>query len=596
MENSKYYKGIAEQMIDEDRERDLAYINYEAMDRCEWDLPPQVNALTWIRKVVSTDPHDALSAGARVLSSLDDRLTIMPLSTNLENKQMANDWERNLRWQMMSANRRRQGKVQRDVARSALTYDEVIAQVVDLDYQIEGMKMFGGNTKRMEIARRYGRFIINTFNPRHVHVRYSSAMPEAVLLCQKRKARSVMADWGDLAKKLKRVAEEDGMVEYYDYMDYDVRYVWVEGGSEECEIVKPSEHGIPFLPWVAVIGGNTLEDDGKHKRQPLLYSVYQSGQWDTQNVVKSLYTSEVIAHASAPRAKEEGANPDSTEFDYGDPGRHAKVPPGNTYTPLDPPGIDQALLEIDERHAAAIDKSTVSRILVSGDVPSGTAYSTLNLATQTALGALKPAKELAEKALAEIYTQMLLWVEHSGKDLVAWGSAKDDKGMQYIVRSEDIDPSGLYLSVTLTPDAPTDRMQKINAAIMAKQLGMSNETALEELGVTDPLSEIQQSYIEQLQQAMMANVIQSMQMELQNAQQMQMQAQQMQMQSQAMQEQEAQAMVNQGMAPGMPGVEGQGFNPAMGGMPPALMNPAATREEQTGYDITGTPAIQMGGL
>lgn len=592
MEKLKHYQGIAEQMILEDRQRDQAFEAYEKMDRCEWDLPSQVNALQWVRKVISTDPHDAISAGARVLSGLDDRLTIMPLSTNVESKELANNWERNLRWQMMSANRRRQGKVQRDIARSALTYDEVVAQVVDLDYQIEGVKMFGGNTRRMEIARRYGRFLVNVYNPRHVHVRYSSAMPEAVLLCQKRKAKEVIAEWGDLAKKLKNVADGDGTVTYYDYMDYDVRVIWCCGADNDEVVIVQSEHNLPFLPWVAVIGGNTLEELGEHKRQPILYSVYTSGQWDTQNVVKSLYTSEVIAHAAAPRAKEEGANPDETDINYGDPTRSAKVPPGNTYTPIPAPDIDQALMEIDRLQSAAIDKSTISRILVSGDLPSGTAFSTLNLATQTALGALKPSKELSEKALAEIYTQMLLWVEHSKKALVAWGSGRDDKGVQYVIDPDDIDPTGLYLSVTLTPDAPTDRMQKINAAIMAKQLGMSNETSLEELGITDPLAEMEQGYIEQLQQAMMANVIQSMQIELQNAQAMQQQQMQMEMQSQqAMQEQQAQAMVNFQQAPGMPGIEGQGFNPNMGGIPPALMNPTATREQQTGVAMNGAPIV-----
>jgi hypothetical protein len=39
--------------------------------------------------------------------------------------------------------------------------------------------------------------------------------------------------------------------------------------------------------------------------------------------------------------------------------------------------------------------------------------------------------------------------------------------------------------------------------------------------------------------------------------------------------------------PGIPGVEGQGVNPAMGGTPPAQTMPMATREQQTGRTAAG---------
>lgn len=585
-----YYKNLAEQMIKNDQRRDNAYAAYEAMDRCEWTLPAEVARLGWVKSVKSTDPHDAILAGVRVLASLDPRLKVQPVDTSPSGKKLANNWERNLIWQLSSVNRRRQGRVEKDIVRSALMYDEIVAQVVDLDYQVEGVKLLEGNTTRYKMARRFGRFIVNVFNPKFVHVRYSSAMPEAVVLCQRRKAREVMDEWGNAAKKLKEAAENDLDVDFYDYCDWEIRAVWVSNGKDDTEIVKPTEHGLPFLPWIAVIGGNTLEEDGEHKRQPMLYSIYTSGQWETQNIVKSLYVSEVIAHSAAPRAKEEGPNPDETDVNYGDPTRSAKVPPGNVYTPITPPMIDQALLEIDDRMSAAMDKSTVSRILL-GETATSSSFASLNLVTQTAIGALKNAKDLAEKALSEIYTHMLLWVKESDKPLLAYGKDKKDLGMQYLITPDEIDPEGLYITVQMRPDVPTDQIAKMNAGVMGKQLGMSNETIMEELGITDPQEETKQFWYEKLFENFMQIQMTAMQTQVQMAQEQQaMQAQT------EMQMQQEQAMMNQAQSPGIPAIGGQGFNPAMGGTPPAMAMPEATREEQTGAAMNGLPVADMAGF
>ncbi|MCH7662654.1 MAG: hypothetical protein IH859_02140 [Chloroflexi bacterium] len=88
------------------------------------------------------------------------------------------------------------------------------------------------------------------------------------------------------------------------------------------------KHELGFLPWVARVGGTTLEDDPAHQRIPLLNSVYQARQWDTQNILETLMASEVIAYAAAQRLKVEGPT-DNISVDYGEPGRPVYVPPGH---------------------------------------------------------------------------------------------------------------------------------------------------------------------------------------------------------------------------------------------------------------------------
>ena len=363
MKSLNYYQGLANEMVQADRSRDGMLRAMDDMWHNRWSLPKGLSSLRWVHKVVSTDPHDALRAGARVLSSVEPRIKLHPLGPNDESREKADGIERALGWHFRNASRRRRANVLRDVVLSALLYDEVVAQVVYLPQQIEAMQAFKGDTRRLEAARRYGPFSILVRNPRQVHVRYSDWMPEAVVMKKVMRVGEVVDFWGSKARGLKKQIANgksgSAEMEYctvYDYMDLDVRAVWVvpqAGGSMVSDPlgdvegtggvqILREEHQLGFLPWVAKVGGTTLEDEAVFQRMPLLASIYQSGQWDTQNIVDTLMASEAIAYAAAPRLKVQGPT-DQVEVDYGEPGRPAYVPPGHDLSTMTPPGLDQSL-------------------------------------------------------------------------------------------------------------------------------------------------------------------------------------------------------------------------------------------------------------
>jgi hypothetical protein len=582
--NFEYYKDYADKMVENDVDRDRAFLAYKKMYHCDYDLPSELSKIAWIHKVISTDPHDAISAGTRVLSSLAPKPKVTPLAPDEDNKERANEIERNLSWQLKSANRRRPAPVEADMVQSALTYSAVAAMVVDLDWQIKQIDAMGKDVKRWEIARRYGRFKVNTYCPLDVHVRYSDMMPEAVLLRQTRSAQSVLDEWSAGNQKLKKLAKDFKDVTYNYLMDYDDVVIWCtsrDGGDDEMVIMR-EKHDLDFLPWVAMMGGSTLESKPEHQYHALLYSVYQSGQWDTQNSVETLLVSEAISHAASPMYIEEGASVETTEVNAMEPYKIAKVPPGNTLKPAAPNNIDTALHTIADRIGGRIDKSTVSRILQNADVPAGTAFATLNLATQTAVGALKPYKELAEQALSEMFMLMMLWSKHTGEPLEAYGMGKKDLGMNYSIDAKTISPKNLYIDVELTPDVPTDRQQRGNTAVMLNKAGMlSKESGMDDMGVDDPPMEREQIAQEQLDEMEVGLIIEERKAELQLAmqeQQMEAQAAMEQQQNEAQAAAEQQAILQGG---------GQGFNPSGGGLPPAIVNPNRTREQVTGQDRQG---------
>ena len=591
-----HYQELAQKMIKDDEQRDINNRRYDDMDHVYWEPQKKLTDLWWFRASPSTDPHDSINTGVRVLSALDEKVTLQPLANNPGTKKKANENERVLRWTMAQVNNRRQGSVQRSVVRSALKYDEVVAQVIDLDYQIKNKEDSGASTNREKAARRYGRFVVNTYHPNDVHVQHSNMMPESVLLVQEKKAKNVMREHGKPADGLKKAAENDEDVTYYYYQDYDDTVVWTEDkqGGGENEIIR-EEHNMPFLPWAVRVGGDTMESKQEHRRRPLLYAVNQSREWETQNVVKSLMVSEVIAYSGSPRYKEEGNMPidaRTTEVDAGDVGLKADVTPGNTLTPMQPPSLDPNLQYVDQMISGAISKSTVANVLQGGESAPGEAFASLNLKTQTAVGALKPAKELAEHALADIYTLFLLFASYTENDIQGYGTGKDDSGQEYVIEHAEIEPNGIYLKVELKPDVPLDRMQRANTATMMVQQGIySKERALDEMGVSDPEQVMKEVYFGQLLDAKIANLIEMERAQSQMALQMEQQQAQMAMQQQAMQQQQPQGQeaIQQQLA-GAPG--GQGFDPNQGGLPPQQAAPGATREGVTGEDMMGNEAPQ----
>jgi hypothetical protein len=583
----------AQEMIAADRERDQMLRAMDDMWQARWALPPTVAGLKWIHKVVSSDPHDAVRAGTRVLSSVAPRLTIHPLGVGEEGRTQAEQVERALAWNFRNASRRRQASVLRDVVLSALLYDEVVAQVVYLPQQLEAMKPLRAPElgrsypqDRLQAASRFGPFAIIVRNPQQVHVRYSDWMPEAVLMKRVMTMQQAAEFWGDRADELiargtkaKRSKRAGGLgrkamdlshCTMYDYMDLEQRVVWAipqpdgaalsdPAGSDEAGAVEilREEHGLGFLPWAAKVGGTTLtQGEGRgSQRIPLLYSIWAAGQWDTQNIVETLMTSEVIAYAAAPRMKVEGPS-DSVEVDYGEPGRVVHVPPGHTLDALTPPGLDQGLATIAQRVGERIGKSTVPRVLQTGDFPASTAFATLNLATQSGIKALAPYKELAEDALAEVFTLMLNWLQFSGQPLEAVDSRRG-RGEKIRVGAKDL--ADLVVDVELTADVPSDRMARINAASMAvRDLGYSRERALEQIGETDAREVMRQAAAEELE---------AVELEIEKQRMLALAKREFEPREK---EEESQASD-----------AGQGFNPALAGTPPVIANPDAVAQAKT---------------
>lgn len=608
MKNFEQIEKIALDLKMMDVQRNIRFEEYERAALGKWELPPEIDNIPWIHKTIDTTPKDVIATATRVLGSKPPEFKVTPLASSQENRDLANKIERILAWELANSNQRRTIPVQADFAMSSVKYGAIFAQVIDLAYQIPLMKERGQNTSRIEAVQDLGRFVIKTHNPRHVHAYWSDMMLETVLLNKYVRANSLVSEWGAIPELLDM---GDDWVELYDYTDYDVRAVWCKkvNGDTQIFLQKPTEWELPFLGWVAETYGSSMEEDNTERYFSLLQSIVGTGQWETGNVLRTLINSEAIAAFAEPRYAQEGRSMEEMAMDAGDPARVAKVPAGDTLRQLARQGSDPALMNILGMNSEAMSASTISKMLMGGDIPSQTAFSTLNMIVMNATGALVPYREVAERALAATGRQMLAWVRETDEPLFALGRGREQLGEHYMLTPDEIPPR-VYIDVTLQPDVPIDRMSRINAAMLMVQSGFYDaETAMEELGINDPAGVIKNIRLDKLRDAWLQlkieDLMENARFERQARQQEMLMAMQQAQQEQAMQAQ--QNPMDQGGFGAQGGMTpesmaynaqqealgeqdlGQGFNAAMGGTPSMQAQPGMGREQVAGYDMMGNP-------
>ena len=579
---------LAYKQMVENTPRNIAFDAFMQMYHSGWELPHEVRMLPWIQKVINSDPYDAIQTGVRIISTLPPSIRFQPLAPGPANREAAGVIEKVAKWQLKSANRRRSRTVEHELSRMSLIFDMCAVKVVDIQEEIKQKKLINASTAREEQALAKGRFMIIPYDSRDIHPIWSNVGLEGVLVVQHRRAQEILDEFGSKASahpelvKLSVAAHDRDWVTYYDYVDRETRSIWVDEGrtfttpraSQQARWVidhGANPHG--FINW-SIKGGSELETDPMHKFQPLLYPVYATGAWDIKNIIQTLGVSEVIAHTGSPRFVEEGPNQQVADIDYMTPERIAKMPPGNALKALMPPGIDQALQNVEAMLSAQMDKATVSAVLQGGDLPAGVAFASLNLITQTAIGVLTPAKDLTQKTLAGMFEIMLEWVIYTKKPIYGFDTKGKKNGTELAIKPEELDSASIYIDVELHPDSPTDKAQKVNTAgVMVKELGLSQESALEEVGFEDPVEEIKKGIFERFVMHEVEMELEKERLQLQNAMEAERMQMQFEMQTAQMEQQAAlqeKQMAQQQAQEGAEQQEGmfQGAMPGEGEAPP----------------------------
>lgn len=597
----KTIQTLAKQCIEDDKLLHGIYNQYENMVHGRWNLPDGLTA-AGIHKVVISDPYDAMNSLRRILARDIPKFKVHPIAPTEGSKAVANRLEKGLVWMYKQAAERRDTDLTADLAWSVGLYGQGIGQVVYLPNEIEAREAFKGDTRGLQDALQDGPFLVETHNPKYVHIIRNSYGLQGVLTKKILRATEAMSFWGEYAGSLKRKIDKmsdderyKAYVTQYDYWEKGKRTVWCLISEHANTIMEPDDksavkimveedYGLPFLPWFARLTGSGLEQETKDKIQPMLKTLVDTGLYETQNTLETMIMSKAIKLYGRPTLVEEGPNPAESQVDYA-PENLAdtlKAPPGNTVRPLDQQVLDQALLAMSDRGSSRIDKSTVARLLQTGEFPSGMAATAINIVTQSAVESIGPFRRATEFCIADIAKLMLRHIHADGKPLVLDGASD---AAQLIIGPNDINPQYLYLEAELTSVGPSDDVALANAAQMWANIGMSQEKIFERAGNTDPREVIKQRHREQFEEALHQSKLADIARDTaaKDAQmQMQLQMQMMQAQAAAQPQQQVAQTAGSGMS-------GQGVNPAAGGM--SAVNPGgnATFEAMRGTTRDGTP-------
>lgn len=616
---------IAAQLIDANKTLREAQKDYERMSRLRYELPPPLRDFEWVNPIISTAPFDAIRGATRALSNLNEAWTIHPITVlkalggdfEIDTKAAQNkatEWEYVLRWALDRASRRRAAFRSNVVWGSAL-YNEVNGQLIHLPTQFKARGTLG--QPREKAALRFGEWAVRLVDPKVVAIGYSDYMPERGVGFRKLKARELVDFWKGRANEIAAKIQEDqghAEMEYceFDFVDYETRHVWaVLNGNETMAdmegvtILEPEPwlkdlegEPVPFLPWISVAGGTELDAEPEYQRKPILFPVRQAEQWAIANIFGTIMMSMAQSEAAAPVDVIKGPGAEKVRVDYSQPGGKLALSALQTYERIKRQGLDDAMKEAYDRIDAAIRRSTVADVLVTGqpapNIEAGYAY---NIQIQTALASLGDVKEISERFYNRLAEAMLLVTHYTGGEMVGY----DAKGNKYVIDSEDIDPSNIYISVEMKPDVPADRQQRIQgAATLVQVLNYDPGSAMEFLGETDPQGKLRAWKRWQLDLADLQGKLDRMRaVESGKYEQDVMTAAQLMIQQ--MQAQQPEELPEGGEMPmertppgeeamrGMPGIGGPMVNPAGGGISPEALAPGmSSPEEQTG-EAAGVP-------
>jgi len=608
-------KNTASSMLESNKNLHDMQKKYEDMGRMRYELPSPLKEFDWIRPIIDSSPYDAKRGVKRALANLMMNINIHPVTvlSALEEdyddeskaaRLKANEWEKTIKW-VIGRTAKRRAAFYDSVIDSGALYHEIVGQIIHIPTQIKAKGGLGDAKERA--ALRFGEWAIRQVNPQSVNVDYSDYMPERVFCCMEKTAQEIVDFWGDSAKEISAKIREDGdyantkLIEC-DYVDYENRLVWVveshepvdsQGvlilGPEPWLTIKTGDNKgkpVPFLNWVAVAGGTDIDALPEYQRQPLFFPVVMTEQWVNTNIMGTIEMAKAIATANAPeQVITSPRGEDGPSVDYDEPGGVLRMMPGETYQQLRQMGLDPALMEAYDRLRAAIQRATVADVLVTGQ-PMGNieSFAAYNLQVQVAIASLGDIKHLAERYYESVIESILLLTYYTGGKIVGYGDGLD----KYTIDSESIDPDSIYITVELKPDVPVDRQQRITSAIqMADRIPYDPIKILEFLGEADPEGAIRGYKLWQMDQAEMSGRLSRIQAEATG------ELEQLRQMVGAMQQQMAQIRTQRTPGRGIPGVEGEMFNPAQGGLPPAMAAPGATREMQRGTDNRGTPVAEV---
>lgn len=614
MKTLSYFEGLAKESYEEAKPKRLMYAEIDKHRLGKWTPSPALSKLPFIQghNFSSTQPADALDAGARTFATMMPKITITPLDTSQMAYEDAEKQETVLDWHLKRMNMWGRKSTHWKMLENAMYYCGVAFETEYLPFKYKGKKddprikqLLNGSACR---------WTVHPFPS--VSPLFSQYSMEAYTLTKSVNLQQVIYEYGQDNPGVQKIVSErfggktptaqdllNAKFTLVKVTDWKERAIWLttQQGDAMNETFSTKdgitllheEHGLDFIP--CVVADN--ED-------PILKNAINTGLLDNLNNMRLINFCLAVKFAAMPQIDVTSADGTlrDVRMDQTNPLQPLSHTPSTKVDALPQPQPPQGMREKEMQLSDEVASSTVAKILADANRLMGSeSFSQANLAFTIALGSLSLARDAAERAYEMGLYQMYQWIDHAGdQPLIGYRSKKSENGARgetIMIQKGEFDLSSLYIDVALKEFSMLDKQAKVNLAITeVERLGYSRAVVAEELGDENYELHVLKRGEEDL---IMAKVQAAARKIMADAEAYAAQvtgAAQLQVQMAMQQQQQP-----QGQPPPAPGQQVADMNassPLMegadmrgGGMSSAPANPMENRESIQGLDAGGNPLV-----
>jgi len=438
--------------------RNTKFTEYENMYALVDDNVPSAD---WIKKTLSPDPRNAILGAQRLLTATTPKWSVPRELNTPESTQKGTPVEKIAQAITWASGRVAKRPIWYEPVLHALLYSEFVIKAVMVKDLVDSAST-PGQKARAERILASTPVLFQTLNPKYCY-------PEFDIMGLSAFYSSSIITWGDfkamhgdeIANGLSTTMKVYDKVTYNEYWNDTYHYIWLSEFGQTP--VLAAEHGLPAIPIVDQLceGSETFAGTTIQTRQPLLYTLNESGLWNRENLALTVANSLVYSIGANPMFIYKSQNPEAEiRPDYSMPGGVLKIGATESFEQLSKQAIDPAIMQLLEKAEEKAEQSTLYRQTLGEPLGANAPFSMVSLLSQSGRLPLAPYQRLISFALADIMKISLDMLRGSGGKMQVAG----EKGIVEFY-AKDL-PETFELECNLDIAMPTDERQNV---VMASQ-------------------------------------------------------------------------------------------------------------------------------
>jgi hypothetical protein len=460
--------------------RDDMLTEIDKMFFMDWEDKPEGENYKF---TVSPSARNALLGAIRLMTSTEPIFNVPFEKNRKEAQRQSEKIEKLCQAIWFHSGRFRGVPLEQPAVESLLRYGMMVLAIYDtedLKETIEGRGASKALKNQLDKLVNSTPYLIEVWDPKTVYPEYGRFGLTAVYRSTQMTVGEVKQQFGEDAVR-EIINTEHGsdnkVITYSDYWNLDKHIAWVSGSEDAGTLAPAGEpivdeyHDLPCIPIVVQTSeGSYMDYKREHQAVPFLYSVWESGLWERQNLELTVMYTNLFNMGISPNFVNETQDENgSLEVDYKTPGGRIVLRPGEKYYQLQKDVISADLLQGLEIANRLSEQSTIYSQSLGQPLGANSAFSMVSLLHQAGrLPLVSPQKRggWGMGAVMEAIFDMI-----KDKDEVRQVKGQDG-GFLEIEVSEI--PDDLLITAKLDIALPQDMMAQANIASMITQQGLAS--------------------------------------------------------------------------------------------------------------------------